>query len=101
MLPFGGQGSNQAIEDGGALGFLLKGIGDTSEIPHRLEKFEEVRRKRAARVQLLSKTRVGREKDVEEQLKEFAETEDKRELVNASCWTLTYLPFLRCSKLFS
>ena len=87
MLPFGGQGSNQAIEDGGALGFLLKGLGDTSEISIRLKKFEEVRRKRAARVQLLSKTRVGREKDVEEQLKEYAETEDKREPDGVSCRT--------------
>ncbi len=35
--------------------------------------FEQVRRKRASRVQILSKARVGREKEVEDELKEYME----------------------------
>ncbi|KAL9130126.1 MAG: hypothetical protein Q9217_001600 [Psora testacea] len=78
MLPFGGQGSNQAIEDGGALGYLLKGVAAGADTVNRLKMFEEVRRNRASRVQILSKTRIGNEKDVESQLKKFAEGDDKR-----------------------
>lgn len=73
MLPFGGQGSNQAIEDGAALGYLMRGVINEVEIPQRLTLFEQVRRKRASRVQILSKARVGMEKSVEEELKLYAE----------------------------
>ncbi|KAF2233621.1 putative salicylate hydroxylase [Viridothelium virens] len=73
MLPFGGQGSNQAMEDAGALGRLLTGVDSREEIPPRLRLYEEVRRRRGSTVQLLSSTVVGREKDVESRLWEFAE----------------------------
>lgn len=73
MLPFGGQGSNQAIEDGGALGYLLRDVDNHSDIPDRLALFEQVRRKRASRVQILSKARVGQERTVEEELKNYAD----------------------------
>ena len=76
MLPFGGQGSNQAIEDGGALGYLLKGLEEAKAIPSRLALFDRVRRKRASRVQTLSKVRIGREKEVEQELRRYAETAD-------------------------
>ena len=72
MLPFGGQGSNQAIEDGGALGCLLKDVDDLSVIPQRLELFEKVRKDRASRIQILSKVRVGKEKDIEQELRQHA-----------------------------
>ena len=77
MLPFGGQGSNQAMEDGGALGYLLRGVEDATAIPARLAVFDRVRRKRASRVQTLSKVRVGREKEVEEELKKYVENADE------------------------
>ncbi|EED16358.1 salicylate hydroxylase, putative [Talaromyces stipitatus ATCC 10500] len=73
MLPFGGQGSNQAIEDGGALGYLLRDVDNHAEIASRLALFEQVRRKRASRVQILSNARVGQEKTVEEELKKYAD----------------------------
>ena len=76
MLPFGGQGSNQAMEDGGALGYLLRGVEDATTIPSRLAIFDQVRRNRASRVQTLSKVRVGREKEVEQELKKYAENAD-------------------------
>ena len=76
MLPFGGQGSNQAMEDGGALGYLLRGVGDATAIPARLAMFDRVRRNRASRVQTLSKVRVGREKEVEQELKKYVENAD-------------------------
>lgn len=72
MLPFGGQGSNQAIEDGGALGFLLKDVHDAGEVTQRLQLFEKVRKDRASRVQILSKVRLGKEKAVEKELWQHA-----------------------------
>ncbi|KAH6617170.1 hypothetical protein F5144DRAFT_596229 [Chaetomium tenue] len=73
MLPFGGQGANQAIEDAGALGALLKGVESAAALSERLVLFEHVRRLRASRVQIMSKTRLGKEKDVEEELRQFAD----------------------------
>lgn len=73
MLPFGGQGSNSAIEDGGTLGYLFQDIQDTSAIPERLNMFERVRHSRATRVQILSSVRAGREKEVHEQLMQYAD----------------------------
>ena len=75
MLPFGGQGSNQAIEDGGALGYLLKGV-EAGEISSRLKLFCRVRRNRASRVQTLSKVRIGKEKEVEQELRRYIDDED-------------------------
>ena len=72
MLPFGGQGSNQAIEDGGALGYVLKGVNDAATLTQRLKVFETLRRDRASRVQILSKVRVGEEKVVEQEVRKFA-----------------------------
>lgn len=76
MLPFGGQGSNQAMEDAGALGTLLQSIdstADPAEISKQLAQFELVRKDRASRVQILSKTRIGREKEVEQDLRRWAD----------------------------
>lgn len=73
MLPFGGQGSNQAIEDGGSLGYIFTGVDDSAEIEKRLSLFERVRRNRASRVQILSKARAGREKEVEQELRHYAD----------------------------
>ena len=73
MLPFGGQGSNQALEDAGALGYLLNDVHEESEIGKRLEMFETVRRKRASRVQILSRVRVNKEQDVREELLPYAD----------------------------
>ena len=62
------------MEDAAALGRMLTGIGDRADkIEKRLELFEAVRVKRAARVQTLSKARVGREREVEEELRVYAE----------------------------
>jgi len=73
MLPFGGQGSNQAIEDGGALGFLFKGIERPGEISRRLGMFELVRRTRASRAQILSRVRVGKEQEIHHGLLKYAD----------------------------
>ena len=73
MLSFGGQGSNQAIEDAGALGYLLNGVDNVHDIPERLGMFEQVRKKQASRVQIMSRVRVGKEKDVEQELLAYAD----------------------------
>ena len=73
MLPFGGQGSNQALEDAGALGYLLNDINEEEKVGKRIKMFETVRRRRASRVQILSKVRVGKEQDVREELLPYAD----------------------------
>ncbi|XHG04581.1 hypothetical protein AWENTII_007838 [Aspergillus wentii] len=73
MLPFGGQGANQAIEDAGAMGVLFKEMTSKKELPTRLSIFEMVRIKRASRVQILSQVRVGKEKEVEGKLRQYME----------------------------
>ena len=76
------------MEDGGALGYLLRGVEDATAIPARLTMFDRVRRNRASRVQTLSKVRVGREKEVEQELKKYVENADsgkhKRPLVRGA-----------------
>lgn len=73
MLPLGAQGANQAIEDAGALGTLLgKGVS-AADVAGRLALFERVRRLRASRIQTLSKVRLGRERDVEGELRKYAD----------------------------
>ncbi|KAI1105305.1 putative salicylate hydroxylase, partial [Jackrogersella minutella] len=54
MLPLGAQEANRAIEDEEI----------AAQIPRRLALFEEVRRLRALRIQILFKIRLGKEKDV-------------------------------------
>ncbi|PVH97117.1 putative salicylate hydroxylase [Periconia macrospinosa] len=73
MLPFAGQGSNLAMEDGGALGHLFSGVDDVFAVPERLGLFQKARQARAARVQILSSVRAGKEKEVEEQLKAYSD----------------------------
>jgi salicylate hydroxylase len=73
MLPFGGQGANQAIEDAGALGALLSDMRSVDDLPKRLALFDKVRRLRASRVQILSTVRLGKEKEVEDEVKKFTD----------------------------
>lgn len=73
MLPYGGQGSNQAIEDAGALGYLFNQVHDPSEIPNMFKMFETVRVKRASRSQILGSVRVGKEPHVKETLLLYAD----------------------------
>ena len=74
MLPFGAQGANMAIEDAGALGALFSpGVESAEDVSHRLDLFEKVRRLRASRVQTLSRVRLGKEKEVEAQVRQYAD----------------------------
>jgi len=79
MLPFGGQGANCAIEDGGALGYVLKNVTEPASIPSRLELFQNARKARAARVQILSSVRAGKELEVEDDLREWADPKGSSE----------------------
>lgn len=63
-----------AIEDGAALGFLMKGSGE-NDIVDSLIKFEKLRSKRAARVQILSSVRAGREPEVQEKLTKYLDSD--------------------------
>ena len=61
------------MEDGGALGYLFRGIQDAAAVEKQLQLFELVRKKRVSRVQILSQVRANREKEVEEELKKYAD----------------------------
>lgn len=73
MLPFGGQGATQAIEDAGAISILFQDLASAKDLPARLALFEKVRTKRASRVQVVSKVTVGKEREVEEELEQYLE----------------------------
>ncbi|KID84046.1 Monooxygenase, FAD-binding protein [Metarhizium guizhouense ARSEF 977] len=73
MLPFGGQGSNQAIEDGGVLGRVLAGVQDATGLPQRLELFDKLRVRRASRIQILSSVRANNEHLVQDQIAQYME----------------------------
>src|SRR6185312_1770575 len=49
MLPFMAQGAAQSIEDGAALASLLKAMPD--DVPGALQRYEEIRKPRATRLQ--------------------------------------------------
>lgn len=73
MLPFGGQGANQAIEDGGVLGRVLAGVNSVDELPRRLALFDSLRVRRASRAQILSSVRANQEHLVQDQLAPYME----------------------------
>ena len=73
MLPFGGQGSNQAIEDAGALRYLFNNTEASECVTRNLELFDKVRRLRASRAQILSRVRTGKEQEVREELLQYAD----------------------------
>ena len=74
MLPFGAQGANQAIEDAGALAALFsRGDETVAEVSERLEIYEKVRRLRASRIQTLSRVRLGKEREMESQVRQYAD----------------------------
>ena len=73
MLPFGGQGSNQAIEDTGALRCLFQDVEPGDTLTRSLNLFDQVRRTRVTRTQTMSKARVGKEREVREELLQYAD----------------------------
>jgi len=54
MLPFNAQGANQALEDAGALLSLFSNLTSKDVVPERMRMFEQVRKKRANRQQIIS-----------------------------------------------
>jgi len=57
MLPYYGQGANQAIEDAVVLAMALRGV-PAAEVPEALLRYEEIRRPRASLVQQRSRGRA-------------------------------------------
>ncbi|PVI04788.1 hypothetical protein DM02DRAFT_624581 [Periconia macrospinosa] len=68
MLPFGGQGVNQAIEDGASLGLFMRVI-ESITVLKRLQAYVQFRHRRVARTQLLASVRPGNEGQVIDQVK--------------------------------
>jgi len=72
MLPFNAQGGNQSLEDCGALWALLSNLTSKTFLPDRLKMFDQVRRKRANRQQIVSSVPPNEVKNLAERLKEYA-----------------------------
>ena len=73
MLSFGGQGSNQAFEDVGALRCLFESAEPGEDVTKSLNLFDRVRRKSATRTQIMSNVRVGQEQRLKEKLSQYAD----------------------------
>ncbi|EFQ25885.1 FAD binding domain-containing protein [Colletotrichum graminicola] len=54
VLPQQGQGGAMALEDGLALGIVMSGATDASDVEKLLEMYEKIRRNRASAIQILS-----------------------------------------------
>ncbi|KAL6693486.1 hypothetical protein J3F84DRAFT_380938 [Trichoderma pleuroticola] len=72
MLPYGGQGAMMAIEDGGILGSLFTNVLP-NQIDERLSKYQQLRKNRVSRIQLLSQVRAGRENEVDPRINQYAD----------------------------
>jgi salicylate hydroxylase len=59
------------MEDGLALGLVMAGITDVSQIPARLKIYEKIRRNRAASIQVISK--IGMDEELPPELAQFLE----------------------------
>lgn len=64
------------LEDGLALGVVMAGATDTSDLEKRLELYEKIRRNRASAIQLLSNVGQDQSYLVENELLQFLEKED-------------------------
>ncbi|KAL7943593.1 hypothetical protein V8C42DRAFT_97751 [Trichoderma barbatum] len=72
MLPYGGQGAMMAIEDGGILGSLFTGVLP-DQVDDRLSKYQQLRKNRVSRVQMLSQVRAGREQEVDARIRQYTD----------------------------
>ncbi|RYP27889.1 hypothetical protein DL767_007477 [Monosporascus sp. MG133] len=70
------QAGAQAMEDGVALGIVLRGVSAPEEVEERLELYQKIRRNRASVIQLLSNVGSDQSHLVYEDLKEFLAEED-------------------------
>ena len=63
-----------AMEDAATLGYLFRSFHDPdpAAVRERLRLFERVRKNRVSRIQIESKVRLGREKEIEQELRKFA-----------------------------
>ncbi|KAF2234779.1 putative salicylate hydroxylase [Viridothelium virens] len=73
MLPHQGQGGAQAIEDGAALGALLSKLGSVEEIPARLHLFQELRKNRAAAMQIFSNAGQDRAGEIQDEAQKYVD----------------------------
>ncbi|KAK3315769.1 FAD/NAD(P)-binding domain-containing protein [Apodospora peruviana] len=71
MLPHHAQAGAQGIEDGLALGLVLHGVSDKSEIEHHLKLYEKIRRNRASAIQVMSN--FGFDEKMPDEVVEFLE----------------------------
>ncbi|RYP63288.1 hypothetical protein DL771_009359 [Monosporascus sp. 5C6A] len=70
------QAGAQAIEDGSALGIVLRGVSTPEGVEERLELYQKIRRNRASVIQILSNVGSDQSHLVYEDLKEFLAEED-------------------------
>ncbi|KAL9105783.1 MAG: hypothetical protein Q9227_009085 [Pyrenula ochraceoflavens] len=86
MLPTLGNGAGMAIEDAGALGVVMEGIKDLSEVTERLKVWDRVRRPRASATQLLSRTagvEYNLSKETQDMVREYLSQEELPDFTRA------------------
>lgn len=65
------QGAAQGMEDGVALGLVMYGVTDRSQIKERLSIYDNIRRRRASSIQILSN--FGYDQAVSDELVQYLE----------------------------
>ena len=68
-----GQGGAQAIEDGAALGALLSKLSSVEEVPARLHLFQEMRKNRAAAMQIFSNVGQDQAEKIQAKAQKYVE----------------------------
>ncbi|OHW89735.1 FAD binding domain-containing protein [Colletotrichum incanum] len=76
VLPHQGQGGAMGLEDGLALGVVMAGAADASDVEKLLEVYERIRKARTSVIQLLSNIEKGEPRLVENELLQFMSKED-------------------------
>jgi salicylate hydroxylase len=71
-----GQGGAQALEDGVALGIVMHGVTDASDMKSRLAIYEKVRRNRASAIQKLSNIGQDQVRMIGHELAEYMSPEE-------------------------
>ncbi|GKT46214.1 6-hydroxynicotinate 3-monooxygenase [Colletotrichum spaethianum] len=76
VLPHQGQGGAMGLEDGLALGVVMAGAADASDVEKLLDVYEKIRKSRTSIIQLLSNVAKNDSHLVEKELLEFMPKED-------------------------
>ena len=103
MMPDQSQGACQAIEDAAALGLVFSKEHFRGDVPQAFKIFEEVRKRRATKVQSASARarlniteRIGFSSNTSNQKYSVADEDEKLTIDEMNTWVLFSLMYIRC-----